>query len=507
MAYNPDPPFNPNVPVPHSTNDREQKPYVGKPKPMPTPAPQMPPGTGQPQRPLPPRYGSSDGSNFSLQNWLSGRRGPRRGPHVNVLPGQGQGPMPVGTRPLPNPAVKYPRAGGGGLGGGGLEDWIKSHPNGPIYDEWPGSWNRGPVPSTGDNRLYRDPSTEPGNPEFRDFRGDLGVININDHAINFDPKPYPGWQRPPGWDGMGVDSGFAGPKGNAMAPDGKGGFISVGAGWGGGVQGQRPPGWGAGYGIPRDNNAGRLSQIAFVNGLMDDRGGMQGMKPGGGMGPGGPRMGGWNNQLAEGTPEYGDWVRRMKLQHGEGWTPDGGVGAGPSYGGPNQARDFNVPNYGAPVQRGPGAPGMPSGGAPPQSPPRGGQRPKGGGGSSQPTVNPQAMQQGAQALYNDNTIPHEFKGQLLQAAQSGNAQAFNEMLFNSGMPHEMKLRLQQLFGYGDGQGAPAAPQDGGESQLSPEQLALMRMRASTPDQGINQAPPQQDWRNRVRQGSGYYGAY
>lgn len=482
MAYNPAPPFNPNVPVPHSTNDREQKPYVGKPKPMPTPAPQMPPGTGQPQRPLPPRYGSSDGSNFSLQNWLSGRRGP----HVNVLPGQGQGPMPVGTRPLPNPAVKYPRA-----GGGGLEDWMKSHPNGPIADEWPGSWNRGPVLSTGDNRLYRDPSTEPGNPEFRDFRGDLGG------------GPDMMWQRPPGWDGFGVDSGFAGPKGNAMAPDGKGGFISVGAGWGGGVQG---PARGWAVHETMDENAGRLSQIAIANGLMDDRGGMQGMKPGGGMGPGGPRMGGWNNQLVEGTPEYGDWVRRMKLQHGEGWTPDGGVGVGASYGGPNQARDLNLPNYGAPVQRGPGAPGMPSGGAPPQSPqlggggrqplrpgmeyrPRGGQRPKGGGGSSQPTVNPQAMQQGAQALYNDNTIPHEFKGQLLQAAQSGNAQAFNEMLFNSGMPHEMKLRLQQLFGYGDGQGAPAAPQ------------------ASTPDQGVNQAPPQQDWRNRVRQGSGYYGAY
>ena len=221
-----------------------------------------------------------------------------------------------------------------------------------------------------------------------------------------------------------------------------------------------------GMGGPRDNNAGRLSQIAIANGLMDDRGGMQGMKPGGGMGPGGQ------------DPM---------------WWSYGGAGTGPSYGVPNHARDFNVPNYGAPVQHGPiGAPGGPppvgtgpgSMGKPQQ--PGGGMPSREGGASHRRApqqVNQQAMQQGAQALYNDNTIPHEFKGQLLQAAQSGNAQAFNEMLFNSGIPHETKLRLQQMFGYGSGAGA--APQ------------------AATPDQGQNQV--QQSYSGG--KGSPYYGAF
>jgi hypothetical protein len=95
------------------------------------------------------------------------------------------------------------------------------------------------------------------------------------------------------------------------------------------------------------------------------------------------------------------------------------------------------------------------------------------------------MQQGAQALYSDNTIPHEFKGQLLQAAQSGNAQAFNEMLFNSNIPHETKLKLQQMFGYG-GQG-------GG-------------VQAATPDQLTQQVQGVTDAYNGSK-GSPYYGAF
>ena len=92
------------------------------------------------------------------------------------------------------------------------------------------------------------------------------------------------------------------------------------------------------------------------------------------------------------------------------------------------------------------------------------------------------MQQGNEALYNDNTIPHEFKLQLSQAAESGDSQAFNEMLFNSNIPHATKLKLQQMFGYGDGGGQPT--------------------QSATPDQGQQQDPGPYN-----SQGSPYYGAF
>lgn len=504
MAYTPTPPtVDPSQkgPVLSGAND---VPYVGKPKPGIPPT--MPPG-GTNRPPQKPRYGSSDGSGFDFQAYLAGKHRPRP---VQVLPGQGMGPMPVGTKPLPNPVVKDPRT-----GGGGLEDWMKSHPNGPIYDDWSGSWSRGRGGQSG------------GQPPWlvgKMLPMDIGPGSANERAqaalrAEWEAKNGP-WQggptlstgdnrldrggmgmRPPGFDGLGVDAGFSGGMQGMKGPAGQGGeqigaVVNVG--------GPKPqfqggqsvdPGIGmlTQYGGPRDNNAGRLSWQAIAGGLMDDRGypdaqfgGTQvQMKPGG-MGAGGvdPSTGVWtppsdeymrgleSGQIAPkwagapGSKEYEGWLnsdqRKARLEKSglfSDRTPGGPppVGTGPG-------------SMGKPQQPG----GMPSreGGARHR-----GQRPP------QAPVNPQALQQGAEALYGDNTIPHEFKGQLLQAAQSGDAQAFNEMLFNSGIPHETKLRLQQMFGYGSG---------------APTQ-------AATPDQGVRQAGPPGGFDPRM--GSGYYGAF
>lgn len=419
MAYTPTPPtVDPSQkgPVLSGAND---VPYVGKPKPGIPPT--MPPG-GTNRPPQKPRYGSSDGSGFDFQAYLAGKHRPRP---VQVLPGQGMGPMPVGTKPLPNPVVKDPRT-----GGGGLEDWMKSHPNGPIYDDWSGSWSRGRGGQSG------------GQPPWlvgKMLPMDIGPGSANERAqaalrAEWEAKNGP-WQggptlstgdnrldrggmgmRPPGFDGLGVDAGFSG--------------------------------------------------------------GMQGMK--GPAGQGGEQIGAVVN------------VGGPKPQFQGGQSVDPGMGMPTQYGGPNQARDFNMPNYGAPVQRGPmqGPPPVGTGPGSMGKPQQPGGMPSREGGARhrgqrppQAPVNPQALQQGAQALYGDNTIPHEFKGQLLQAAQSGDAQAFNDMLFNSGIPHETKLRLQQMFGYGSG---------------APTQ-------AATPDQGVRQAGPPGGFDPRM--GSGYYGAF
>ena len=96
-------------------------------------SPPMPPTQAGNQRR---QIGGSSGGNFNPAAWnAANKRAPRP---VNVLPGIGMGPMPVGTKPLPNPHVKDPRN-----RGFNFEDWVKSHPNGPIADEWPGSWNKG----------------------------------------------------------------------------------------------------------------------------------------------------------------------------------------------------------------------------------------------------------------------------------------------------------------------------------------------------------------------------
>lgn len=472
MANKPIIPFNPNGPVLSGSNDTsDTKPYVGKPKPMPPTT--RPPGMG-----YSPSGGSFDASSL--------RRAPRP---TMILPGQGQGPMPVGTKPLPTPNVNQrpynPKPGDGGVdpnmydergniigrsfiglpsdgrlgnvnqkpnsSGGGLEDWIKNHPNGQIYDEGP--WGGGrPKADMGDNRLYRDPSTQPGNPEFRNFRGDMGMIRDGGQW---------GQRWQPGLSGNGEYAGVTTPgswvdNGDPNAPQ------------------MRAMG---GQGGPRDN-ANYGWSIGQTIGAKPHWNGPPGTEPSGNWGPGGESV----------APGMG-----MPTQYGGG--PSGRGGVEVPYDGMNGA-----------VQRGPGAPGMPSGGKPPQGqqpgmPSQGGgrqplrpgmeyrpgggqrpQRPQQGGGA-----NPQAMQQGAQALYSDNTIPHEFKGQLLQAAQSGNAQAFNEMLFNSNIPHETKLKLQQMFGYGGQQSA-------------------------TPDQG-QQQNPYQDVVNSARdaynasKGSPYYGAF
>ena len=103
----------------------------------------------------------------------------------------------------------------------------------------------------------------------------------------------------------------------------------------------------------------------------------------------------------------------------------------------------------------------------------------------------QVTQQAAQALYSQEfgAIPHEFKGQLMELARGGNSQAFNDALFNSNIPHEMKLRLQQLFGFGT-PAQPNAPQ--------PQPQGVPQPPPAQPQGAVAPPPPQ---------GSPYYGAY
>lgn len=420
MAYTPTPPtVDPSQkgPVLSGAND---VPYVGKPKPQPQRA-------GQP-----PRYGSSDGSGFDFQAYLAGQHRPRP---VQVLPGQGMGPMPVGTKPLPNPVVKDPRTGGGGqppwlqgkmlpmdIGPGSANERAQA----ALRAEWEaknGPWQGGPTLSTGDNRLDRGGMNRP-------MQISEVPQNIRDLWANGGASPFGGMQD--------MNGGPTSSTGDNRLNRGDMGMTT-------------------GLWNPPDRNPGENPNDYYARTRAG--GGMQDMK------------GGLN-------------------QGGQSVAP--GMGMPTQYGGPAQARDFNAPNYGAPVQRGPmqGPPQVgtgPGSMGKPQQP--GGMPSREGGAShrgqrpSQAPVNPQALQQGAQALYGDNTIPHEFKGQLLQAAQSGDAQAFNDMLFNSGIPHETKLRLQQMFGYGSG---------------APTQ-------AATPDQGVQQAGPPGGFDPRM--GSGYYGAF
>lgn len=125
-----------------------------------------------------------------------------------------------------------------------------------------------------------------------------------------------------------------------------------------------------------------------------------------------------------------------------------------------------------PANPGPNAPAPPGGGGGGQSDqnPAGGAGGGGGvgtgqgggagGGGGVPAG--QVSQQAAQALYNDNTIPHEFKNQLMEIAKTGNALAFNQALFGSNIPQATKMLLQQLFGFG----GPAGGGNGGpQSQV------------------------------------------
>jgi len=133
----------------------------------------------------------------------------------------------------------------------------------------------------------------------------------------------------------------------------------------------------------------------------------------------------------------------------------------------------------------------PGGQPPPGTPPPAGQpRPPRPPRPNRPGQPGQIPQQAAQALYNDNTIPHDFKGQLMELARGGNAQAFNEALFNSALPQETKLRLQQLFRFGSP--APAAPAPVSQPQGVPQPPPAQPQGAVAPP------PPQ---------GSPYYGAY
>lgn len=46
-------------------------------------------------------------------------------------------------------------------------------------------------------------------------------------------------------------------------------------------------------------------------------------------------------------------------------------------------------------------------------------------------------------LFNNTQIPHELKLQIQQARLSGNNQAMNELIFNSGLPQDFKMQLSQ----------------------------------------------------------------
>ncbi len=77
--------------------------------------------------------------------------------------------------------------------------------------------------------------------------------------------------------------------------------------------------------------------------------------------------------------------------------------------------------------------GMPSSMDGPQSMNGGGsQAPDGGGGTFD------------ELLFGNTQIPHELKLQIQAAMQAGNSQALNELLFNSGMDHDLKLRLSAM---------------------------------------------------------------
>lgn len=106
----------------------------------------------------------------------------------------------------------------------------------------------------------------------------------------------------------------------------------------------------------------------------------------------------------------------------------------------------------------------------------------------------QVSQQAAQALYNDNTIPHDFKGQLMELARSGNVQRFNEALFGSGLPQETKMRLMELFGFGGGAGGGPT---GGGGGVVPNPQGVPQ---TVPSNVGPPVPPNP-------QGSQYYGLY
>lgn len=471
----------------------DQKPYVGKPKPMPpTPKP--------PRRPV---YGSSDGSGFDFQKYLAGKHRPRP---VQILPGRGQGPMPVGTKLLPSPVVKDPRT--GGFDPGKFNDPFYRGTRFPSPEEIAqheadraaGGLGGGYTADMGDNRLYRDPSTEPGNPEFRNF---LGVIK-------------PGGMGPGGQDpmygGAGTGPSYGGgPKGasdvsyGAPVQRGPGRWGNPGMTRGGDIGFGEDPNkrygggsaapWLDGKILPMDIGPGSANQRAQDSLRAEweakNGGGMTAINRDARINPDGSVSGrnsqnGWDPYQPNGGV-VGNNLGRLSLQAiANGETNDvgmqGGVNVGggkPQYQGMGgQGVPPGAPGGPPPVGTGPGSMGKPQ--QVNSMPSREGGASHRGQQAPQP-VNPQVMQQGAQALYNDNTIPHEFKGQLLQAAQSGDPQAFNEMLFNSNIPHETKLRLQQMFGYGGQQFA-------------------------TPDQGQNQVQQGIQDISGVK-GSPYYGAF
>ena len=86
----------------------------------------------------------------------------------------------------------------------------------------------------------------------------------------------------------------------------------------------------------------------------------------------------------------------------------------------------------------------------------------------------------------------------MELAKGGNAQAFNEALFNSALPQETKMRLQQLFGFGDPTQVVAGHTPGSFLQVQPQPQGVPQPPPAQPQGAVAPPPPQ---------GSPYYGAY
>lgn len=246
MAYNQTPPTMDPSQKPTIGGTNETPPYVGKPKPS--------------------RIGgASSGGKFDAQAWLAGNQRPRP---TMVLPGQGQGPMPVGTKPLPQPSIRDAR---GDLG--------------MIRDA---SMNRYPgVPNWGGGMgVPRGSGGYDGRP--------LGVVD--------------GDRRPPGWDGGGVDTGFSGggqigfnndPRygGGMMKPPAMPGGESVAPGMGMLTQYGGGPSGRGGVEVPYDGMNGAVQRGPGAQGVP------LGGKPPQGPQPGMPGQGGGRQPLRPGM-EY-----------------------------------------------------------------------------------------------------------------------------------------------------------------------------------------------------------
>lgn len=369
MAYTQTDPFNPvnTKPKPELGPNDYGKP-MGKPLP-------------RPERRQP---GYSDGSGFDFNAWKTGKK---RKP----LPGQG--PMPVGTKPLPSPVVKDTR---GDLGG------YK-----PDYGDENGGWVRDK------NGNYR--GGQPPWLEGQMLPMDIGPGSANERAqaslkAQWEAKNGP-WQG-----GQGGMNDFM-DRSSRVNPDALKGLQGQ-AGFGGGMQGRSMP----------ISQVPQNIQDLWANGGKNPYGDM---KPGGGQG--GEQIGGAVN-VGGGKPQLNN-PYTSERQYGGPSAPPVGTGPG-SMGKPQQ------PSGG----RQPLRPGM-------EYRPGGGQRPVGGGRNGGPQMilpdesgqyQPEALQ--GQALDDYNAI----QGRAALWQQNGGQGTYSE---TSGPGQEdpqaqMRRKLMQMQNQG-----------------------------------------------------------